>query len=105
MFQSERNEAFYSQPGLKYCYQKHLVYPPSGGDFSLEQIRASLPQYRPSLPGDESGEGDCDMEMTMAVTGNITMHVPVVPNLFKSGKALAESKKKGANDVKDGFQE
>ena len=55
----------------------------------MEQIRASLPQYRPS-PQDESGE--CDMEMTVAVTGNITMHIPVVPNLFKSGQALAESR-------------
>lgn len=83
------------------------MYPPSGGEFSLEQIRANLPQYRPTIQ-DENGE--CDMEMTMAVTGNITMHIPVVPNLFKSGQALVESrpvlsKKSGASVVMEAFKE
>ena len=75
---------------MKYHYSKELVYPREGGEASLEQIKARLPQYCPSSLDDM--EGECDMDMTMAGGGHITMHVPCVPDLFKPGaKQLVQS--------------
>lgn len=88
--QSERNDAFYNQPGVKYCYAKELVYPREGGELSVEHLRARLLQYRPTFLEDQQGE--CDMDITMAAGGHITMHIPVVPDFFKPGaKQLVQS--------------
>ena len=65
------------------CYPKELVYPREGGEIQLEQVKARLPQYTPSFLNDS--EGECDMDITMAGGGHITMHVPCVPDLFKPG--------------------
>jgi len=56
-------------------YAKDKVYPSYGGEFQLEQLRAMLPQYKPSFPlvDDES----CDMEMTTAYPADISTMVPV----------------------------
>ncbi len=53
------------------CYPKDRVYPATGGEFSLEMLRAMLPQYK-LPPEDES----CDMELTMACAGDISVMVP-----------------------------
>ena len=63
------------------------MYPPEGGEYTLEMLRASLPQYRPSFPNDCDTE-EVDMEMTMAYPINITMNVPVIPDLFGTKKTL-----------------
>ena len=84
-FQSERNEVFYRQPGVECHYMKQLVYPPNGGEQSLEHIRASLPQYAPTLPREESS-GECDMDITQAQPGHITMLVPLAHNQFTTGR-------------------
>ena len=76
--QSERNDAFYDQPGVQFHYPKYLIYPKEGGEVSLEQIKASLPQYCPLFPdereGEEEGVGEDDMDLTMAGGGNISTH-------------------------------
>ena len=59
------------------------MYPREGGEVQLEQVKARLPQYTPSFLNDS--EGECDMDITMAGGGHITMHVPCVPDLFKPG--------------------
>lgn len=68
---------------MKVYYPKELVYPQEGGELQPEIVRARLPQYTPSFLNDSGGE--CDMDMTMAGGGHITMHVPCVPDLFKPG--------------------
>lgn len=68
---------------MKIHYPKELVYPREGGENQLEMVKARLPQYTPSFLNDSVGE--CDMDMTMAGGGHITMHVPCVPDLFKAG--------------------
>lgn len=73
--QSERNDGFYIQPGLKVQYQKELVYPRSGGEVSLEQLRGALPRYAPVLAAKE--ESCDDMELTEAQMGHITINVPL----------------------------
>ena len=85
--QSERNDAFYNPPGVIHTYPRKLVYPPEGGEYTLEMLRASLPQYRPSFPNDCDTE-EVDMEMTMAYPINVTMNVPVIPDLFGTKKTL-----------------
>ena len=85
--QSERNDAFYNPPGVTHTYPRKLVYPPEGGEYTLEMLRASLPQYRPSFPNDCDTE-EVDMEMTMAYPINVTMNVPVIPDLFGTKKTL-----------------
>ena len=84
-----RNKAFYSQSGQTVCYPKALVYPAEGGEVTLEEIRGRMEQYKPTFS--EVCEGECDMDMTMAFTGHITEHIPLVPDLFKQGKALVGS--------------
>ena len=87
--QSDRNEAFYSQPGVLLVYPKELVYPAEGGEFQLEQLRGQLPQYQPVFPDELSlSGGEMEMEMTVADAGNITVNVPVVQGLF--GKRRGE---------------
>lgn len=84
--QSERNDAFYDQPRVQFHYPKHLIYPKEGGEVSLEQIKASLPQYCPLFPddeGEEEGAGEDDMDLTMAGGGNISTHVCIVPDFFR----------------------
>ena len=56
------------------CYPKDQVYPASGGEFQLEQLRAVLPQYKVTLPIAE--DDSCDMEMTVAYTANISTMIP-----------------------------
>ena len=78
--QLERNEEFYQPlPGTELFYPRRLVYPQEevGVELSLEQLRASLPQYRRAeSPSLKEEEGD-SMEMTVAYTSHITMHVPL----------------------------
>ena len=94
--QSDRNEAFYSQPGVVLVYPKELVYPAEGGEFQLEQLRGQLPQYRPVFPDQLSlSGGEMEMEMTVADVVNITVNVPVVQGLFGKGrgeKAVVQGK-------------
>ncbi len=75
-YQSERNEAFYAQPGVVAVYQKLQVYPKEGGEFQPEQLRACLPQYRPNFPNDSAGE--MDMEMTTVNGGVMDMEMTEV---------------------------
>ena len=44
----KRNNDFYKDPSGKTVamYPKELVYPRQGGEFTLEEIRARLPQYQ-----------------------------------------------------------
>ena len=85
--QSDRNEAFYSQPGVLVMYPKDLAYPTEGGEFQLEQLRGQLPQYKPDFPDQLSlSGGEMEMEMTVADMGNITVNVPVVQGLFGKGR-------------------
>ncbi|XP_065883553.1 uncharacterized protein [Dysidea avara] len=68
---SERNEAFYAGRNAKVMYPKQLVYPPNGGEFSLEELRAA--QYPCEEEDDENG-----MEMTEVIYKDITTNIPVV---------------------------
>lgn len=55
----------------------------------MEHLRARLPQYCPSFP--DEGEGEDNMDITMACGGHITTHIPVVPDFFRPGaKQLLE---------------
>ena len=56
-------------------YPKDEVYPGSGGEFQLEQLRATFPQYKPSFPPVD--DGSCDMEMTTICPAEISTMVPV----------------------------
>ena len=78
----ERNEAFYKDESGKtmVMYPKELVYPPSGGEYSLEEIRARLPQYQVDFDNCE----DIGMELTC---------VPQIPPVYKS----SDVKKVGEN--------
>ncbi len=53
------------------------MYPRSGGDVSLEQIRGVLPCYAPSFSCYAPAYGEEDMDMTEAQLGHITEHVPI----------------------------
>lgn len=101
--QSERNDAFYNTPGVVFMYPKHLVYPQKGGEFPMEMLRASLPQYRPMFPND-SGGGEEDMEMTLACPVNITMNIPVIPSLFGQKKTLGNANKENVQTSKSGLK-
>lgn len=68
---------------MKVHYPKEIVYPREGGEIQLELVKARLPQYTPSFLNDS--EGECDMDITMAGGGHITVHVPCVPDLLKPG--------------------
>ena len=80
-------------------YPKNKVYPPEGGEFQLEQLRAALPQYRYHPPE----ETDCDMEMTTAYPGNITELVPVIPSAERGKKVLLERKPAKGLEEKGGL--
>jgi len=83
---------FYNQRGFLCCYDKGQVYPRTGGELSLEQVRASKPQYLPTFPSPGAGGGVCDMEMTCAMTVMMT-------DVFRPGKLPAVE---GDND--DSFE-
>lgn len=72
---------------MQFHYPKQLIYPKEGGEVSLEQIKASLPQYCPLFPdegeGEEEGAGEDDMDLTMAGGGNISTHIGVVTDFFR----------------------
>ena len=70
----------------RFIHTRKLVYPSEGGEYTLEMLRASLPQYRPSFPNDCDTE-EVDMEMTMAYP---TVNVPVIPDLFGTKKSLEQ---------------
>ncbi len=57
------------------CYPKDLVYPPSGEEVQLEELRAQLPCYQPLLSESQNDDA-CDMEMTVSYTANITTMIP-----------------------------
>ncbi|XP_019850523.1 PREDICTED: formin-like protein 6 isoform X13 [Amphimedon queenslandica] len=66
-------------------YPKHLVYPDgvdAKRDVCLEELRASRTRYCPSP------SPDCDMDMTEAYCGNITVNVPVVASMEKGREVL-----------------
>lgn len=100
--QSERNDAFYDQPGVKFHYPKDLIYPKTGGEVSLEHVKASLPQYCPLFPDEEEGEGEGedDMDLTVAGGGTITTHISVVPDFLKPGAMQLVEKSSSTNTGK-----
>ena len=61
-------------------YPKELVYPSSGGELQLEMIRAQWSMYNNSSTEED---GICDMDMTEAFTGNITLNIPVQSSVDK----------------------
>ena len=73
-------------------YPKHLVYPDGEGgrEVQLEQIRASLSQYRYTEPLAKQEEPDCDMEMTVAYPVHITECVPLVKSSDKRHMLLGK---------------
>ena len=66
-------------------YPKHLIYPDGVDakyDVCLQELRAMRTRYCPSP------SPDCDMDMTEAYYGNITVNVPVVASMEKGGEVL-----------------
>ena len=62
---------FYNaDPKVKIMYPKKLVYPPEGGEYCLEELRAL--QY-PCNDDDDNG-----MEMTEVIHQDITTNIPVI---------------------------
>ena len=69
-------------------YPKDLIYPDgeeAKKEFCPEELRATRPRYDLS-PSRVSP--DCDMDMTEAFYGNITMNVPVVASIDKGREVL-----------------
>ena len=64
-------------------YPKHLVYPCEGVEVQLEMIRAQWPIYRERMTAlnDSEDNGVCDMDMTEAFQGNITLNIPVMSSV------------------------
>ena len=59
-------------PKIKVMYPKALVYPPKGGEYCLEELRAV--QY----PCNDNEDDDVGMEMTEVIQKDITMNIPVI---------------------------
>ena len=65
-------------------YPKDLVYPSGGGEIQLEMIRAEWPVYkRKFIFTEPEDNGVCDMDMTEACFGNITLNIPVLSSVEK----------------------
>ena len=63
---------FYNaDPKVKIMYPKKSVYPPEGGEYCLEELRAF--QYPCNDDDDDNG-----MEMTEVIHQDITTNIPVI---------------------------